>query len=635
MVKSASLGILLRHYATKKDSAFVNFKDFCEYIRRYATKHLEEQPNLVQYLEIPESTVLKEVEDLVSKHEVYIINHNVGKTTIVVLTYYSVYFANRYKEMMSSISIPFPSITDLPKQIPVDALEKQDATEFISYLFSSQDKKSPLLYCLLLPRDIPSVLFPECVPINFLIRASMAKLRNMLKKDEYHDYFLKKLRNSNPNKELSARNFFNRFIQHSDNSDQSFEGDSDSFYFWNQLCYFIRQDFEKVKDRTTEDTNILQAVSIAEIWILFLKEKENKEQKKQEALNELEANLAKPPYFFEMDTILKFKDSKGVLLYGQFDENDLKTSLQKLTTESENNDLPKLLVFKTESGNRYFIYKTRVLPLIVRLANEAHSIIEKYLLDKWYTTLSNYEKLLEMKENKAFEIELRRCVQEFSPVLHSLLNANFLSIVNFEMNNTPDGNNFNIFSGNKLHSYSEILMLKNTSILTRAKMMLPFWYTIPVISWIAGIFLKKKQPTIKKDTSSPELTSEDIPDETQKRTEKIGAKKEILATAAKEIAKEIIPSGSSMDRELDSYHNIWNKMITKEVRNQLTEDVNALVRDYMRKVVKTISVNTFNLERIQTLASTLVKTPNMQKIGEQDALYMYVQLYILRLVSNG
>ena len=76
-------------------------------------------------------------------------------------------------------------------------------------------------------------------------------------------------------------------------------------------------------------------------------------------------------------------------------------------------------------------------------------------------------------------------------------------------------------------------------------------------------------------------------------------------------------------------------MITPQAHAQLTEDVNALVRDYMRKVVHTISAQTFTIERIQSLADALVKTPNMQKITEQEALYMYVQLYILRLVSNG
>ena len=75
-------------------------------------------------------------------------------------------------------------------------------------------------------------------------------------------------------------------------------------------------------------------------------------------------------------------------------------------------------------------------------------------------------------------------------------------------------------------------------------------------------------------------------------------------------------------------------MITKEAHNSLTEDVNCLIRDYMRKVIKTVSAQTFTLDRVQSLAQTLVKTPNMQKIKEEEALTMYVQLYILRLVSN-
>ena len=109
----------------------------------------------------------------------------------------------------------------------------------------------------------------------------------------------------------------------------------------------------------------------------------------------------------------------------------------------------------------------------------------------------------------------------------------------------------------------------------------------------------------------------------------------MLQASAREISKELIPAGSTVDRELNSYESLWNKMITKEARMQLTDDVNCLIRDYMRKVIKTISSSTFTIERVQSLANTLVKTPNMQKIKEEDALYMYVQLYILKLVTNG
>ena len=61
--------------------------------------------------------------------------------------------------------------------------------------------------------------------------------------------------------------FYSKFLQQSDSVDHKFDLASDYFYFWSQLCYFIRQDFEKVKDRTSEDTNILQSVAISEIFI--------------------------------------------------------------------------------------------------------------------------------------------------------------------------------------------------------------------------------------------------------------------------------------------------------------------------------------------------------------------------------
>ena len=112
-------------------------------------------------------------------------------------------------------------------------------------------------------------------------------------------------------------------------------------------------------------------------------------------------------------------------------------------------------------------------------------------------------------------------------------------------------------------------------------------------------------------------------------------KKEAVQAAAKDISESLVPSGSTIDRELDSYEKIWNKMITKEAHNSLLEDVNCLIRDYTRKIMRTISAQTFDESRLRSLAEGLVKTPNMQKIKEEEALTIYVELYMLRLLLNG
>lgn len=631
MSTSSNLGTILRHYATRQESAFVNLREFSEYIKKYSAKHLEEQPDLVKYLETTESSLLKDAEELAEKHEVYILNKTLGKASVIVITYYSIQFANRYKEIVSNITTPFPIVSDLPKQLPSDAIEKFSADEFIPSAQEKQNTKSPKLYCLLMPRDVPSILFPACVPIQFLIKTAMAKIRHMLKKDEYHDYFQKKLRTSNPGKELSAQNYFKKFISQNETQDLNMDISGDNFYFWNQLCYFIRQDFEKVKDRTSEHTNILQSVAISEIWTNSLKEKASKKQQKELALKELEQDLEKPPFFFSMESILKLKDSKGKLIYGQISEDELKDFLQRLTTECPNNELPRLLVFKIETGARYFIFKERVFQLVIRLSNEAHDTVEKRITEKWFNALSNYQKLPEMKDEKLFENCVKKEVKECSPVLYALLNANFLTMLSFE---SDHNNDVRIFSNGKLLPYTELLMLKSSSILSNAKMMLPFWYTIPIISWLAKLFNKKNKTIPTPSNKVKEFTSDDIPDDSHS-SGKNGSKREILTKTAKEISEYLVPPGSTIDRELDSYLKIWNKMITKEAHDTLTSDVNSLIRDYMRKVIKTISAQTFSLERVQNLAETLVKTPNMQKIKEEEALSMYVQLFILRLISNG
>ena len=636
MSVSANLGTILRQYSKKQGSAFINFREFCDYLKKYASRNLEEQSELVQYLEIPESTILKELEDYQNKHEVYLIQHNNGKITIVCITAYSIYYANKFKEILSNPQVPFPCINDLPKQLPSEALEKKSLEDAVKEWQASQNTKSPKLYCILMPRDIPALLVPECVPIHFVTRDAMAKIRAMLKKDEYHDYFQKKVRVANPSKEIAAQAFFTKFLQHPDSSDQTFDFSGDAFYFWNQLCYFIRLDFEKIKDRTIEDTNVLQAVAISEVWMMTLKEKASRQQSKENALNELRTALGRAPYFFSMETILKFKDSKGALLYGQYSEKDLKEFLQKITTECENNELPQVLVFKIETGTRYFIYKNKVFQLAIRLANEAHDTIEKHLTEKWFKVLSNYEKLPEMKSEKDFENCLKKEIHDYSPVLHALLNANFLTMLNYEIDRGSGEPSFHIFSGGKLVPYSELLMLKNTSILANAKMMLPFWYTIPVISWLASIFSKKKRKPVHKKSPQKEFTADDIPDddEPQKNSKSMN-KKEAVQAAAKDISESLVPSGSTIDRELDSYEKIWNKMITKEAHNSLLEDVNCLIRDYTRKIMRTISAQTFDESRLRSLAEGLVKTPNMQKIKEEEALTIYVELYMLRLLLNG
>ena len=634
MATTANLSSIIRFYAEKQKSPFIDLREFCTWIKKYAEHHVEEQAELVKYLGDPTGTVTAELTGLEQKHLTSILQ-NGNKKMIVSIAYFAQKYAERYNELLKNESIPYPVESDLPKKFPTAILERKSAQDYFIQNMNEPPAKSQNLYIVVFPRELPSLLLPACVPIKLLIESSQMKIRKILKKEEYHDYFLKKLRSANPSKEISVKNFYSAFV------DKDYTGyvdvtDGDQYYLWNQLCYFVRQDFEKIQDRTSDDTSILQAISISEIHSTYLKEKFQTDRKREEALKELQSALGNSPYFFSTPQIIKFQDKNGKLLLGQYSEDDLKQLLLKLSTESEDNTLPKLVVFKVASGTRYYIYKNKVISLIVRMCNEAHDTIKDLLVNSWYDSLLEYSKLPEMHDKAKFERKLEDLVEEHSPVLYALLNANFITLLAAEKNLDDSLQAFQLFVDGHLLPYSQLLMLRSEDVMSEAKARLPFIYTIPLISWIIGLFRSHKVEKQKKEAQ----TKKEVPDpmeilENAESPKKSVNKHEALAEKAKELFNEFVPEGSTVDRELNFLTKQWNRMISKEAYNNLTEDVNALIRDYTRRVCNTLTAQTFTKERIENLADALVRTPNMQKITEQKALTEYVKLYMLRLVSNG
>ena len=631
---TANIQILLKHYAIKQNSPVINFNEFCDYMRRYAQRHLEEQEELLKYVANSHDAVTKELELLIPDKKVVILNPNTEKKSILVTAYFIENYTNRYKEIEANPAIPFPVLADLPKYLTQEIYEKKLTSEFIFELLEKQTLSDEYLWAFTFPRDLAPILFPSSVSVSTLLEISVAKIRLMLRKEEYHDYFLKKIRISNPGKELSVKNFFTQVITKPAETIDTIKNSGETFYFWSQLCFYIRQDYEKVKDFTQEDIAKLQAVQIIEYCASFYKNKVQQNLQRSTALKNLGIMLSKPPYFFTKDDITRFVDSKGIPLLGQYTEQDLSDYLHSETTTLENNNLPNLLVFKVEAGQRYFILKNKVIPLIVRLCSEARGRIRENITKEWYNLLRDFETLPCMKEQKAFNKKLEEKVHDLEPILYALLNSNFLSVIHYETRNSqePVSEKINLFSNGKLIPYSDILVLSRQEIYNDAKIKLPFWYAIPLVSWLLSLFLKK--PTPKKHTEEKNVKSTAEENSENESKKKSSSSKSEIMNAIKQVEQQLIPENSSLEQELSNYEFQWNKQITKQSREQLTEDVNSLIRDYIRSTARTLKSSKFNIQRIENLANTLVKTPSLQNIREKQHLTKYIQLYILKLVKN-
>lgn len=642
MATTANIHVLLKFFASRQKSGIVDYFEFSDYLKKYSQHHLEEQPSLSCYIENPEQPLQLELDKLVDCKQIVMTKTTGDKQAIVVVGYYIDAFAERYKEIASNPALVFPSEADLPRKTPKEIVTKQNAAELISRLMKSQELNDRTLYGLILPNESPSILLPSSVSVKTLIEDALCKIQNMLRKDDHHDYFLKKVTISNPGRELVAKNFFNAFVDRPDHSIDTLSSTTDTFYLWNQLCFFIKQDYEKIKDYTQEDYSILQAIYITEIAANYFKNLAQEKSKKEGALKTLEELLLRPPYYFTFDTVLKFTDNKGIPLLGQYSEAELKSYLQSKTQEAQIQQLPEMLVFKTYDGQRYFIFKSKVIQLILRLCTDARIAVQEAVKNHWSKTLKQFDVLPEMKDQAAFEDMLEREVRVQSPVLSALLEASFTPLLGYETTGSDDTGKLSLFVNGQLLPYSEILLLDRAKLLADAKILLPFWYTVPVLSWIAKALLRPpKSKRKRKGKTSAEIYHDG---EKEKSKEDAAAaafshnpvvsKKVALREAARTAEESIVPSSSTLDRELDSYENQWNNLLGEETHKNLTEDVNSLVRDYIRKVLRTMKSEGFTAERIQSLAESLVKTPALQKIKNHDALQMYIQLYMIKLVKN-
>lgn len=617
----------------------VDFGEFSEYLKRYVQHHVEENPELAIYnghVDIIQS----ELERLSLERKIVLTTQG-SKQVIFVVSYFIDLFTESYTDLGRNFSIPFPNVNNIPKNVPVTILTKVDSRDFFEHALEKPANDDSILYCIQFSKNVPELILPSGVDVSVLINIALKKLQDLMRKNDSHDYFLRKLNNSNPGKEIAIRNFYTQFVAKPEEAWISLRTTGETYYYWNQLCYFIRQDYTKHKDLNTEDVNILQSVGIIDACSTYYKAKVSERIVRDAAFRQLDEQLQLPPYYTNVNDLRKMKDKNGAFLLGKYSDEELKAHISELTESTSGNTLPKVLIFKVEDEH-YFIYKEKVMPLVVRLCNDARELIRKSLTDVWFKYMLEFETLPEMKESAAFEKCLERELRATSPILFGMLHASFLSVLFFD-DTTPG--RVPLFRDGFLLPYSEILLLSRQEIYADARMKLPVWYTMPLVSWIVSLFVRKPKSRIKRDSqrSATAMIIREENDENESKTDKLNSddmldpkknRKREIRNAATLVEKEIVPETSTIDRELESYMHEWNDRIDDKAYSNLEEDINVLVRDYVRKILRSLKTENLTAERVSSLADSLVDTPSLMKIKNHPALKHYIELYIVKLLEN-
>jgi hypothetical protein len=216
-------------------------------------------------------------------------------------------------------------------------------------------------------------------------------------------------------------------------------------------------------------------------------------------------------------------------------------------------------------------------------------------------------------------------VKEYTHVLTMLLQDRRLYLVYEELQRSDKGfpDSSKLFYKNELLPLRVLLFIKRKELLSDIKLLLPFWYTIPIISHIIAFFQnlgkKKKKKTQNEDKPSSSSHIDDIRKE--------------LQNAAREAEALLVPDGYSLDTYLDELSQRWGKLLNKQAKDNLVEDVNTLIRDQLRHILR--FQKTVNRDTIDKMAASIMdRSEGLHKINEQNYLSLYVKLYLVKLFSG-
>ena len=95
------------------------------------------------------------------------------------------------------------------------------------------------------------------------------------------------------------------------------------------------------------------------------------------------------------------------------------------------------------------------------------------------------------------------------------------------------------------------------------------------------------------------------------------------------LISQYVPKGKSLDIMLEDLAEKWNPLFDTQQKRDLVEDVNALVRDYIRPIKRTFLVKPPDTNRIHALAEQLSASKSLSKIKKKEALVRYIELYMV------
>jgi hypothetical protein len=642
MAQAADLYPILKAYANKNNSPYINIDSFLSFLKNYAVRKAPEQPEWSKWTSETEIKFWRDLSALVESNKCALLTDTI-EGRIYMPFYYVGQLQEAYRDIDNNADYPFPNEESLQFSVPEDQFkivnletgmdtffEQEENTDDKDAAAAAARDSSKSIVKLIFPEDYGSALLLSSMIPRRLMEAAFLRVRRYLRFHGNREYILHKLSPQFAGKEKYLQVSLDRILVRPMDCLSALEGSGDfSFLFWSYFCSLVKNDIRKKKEKLGEDIAAVQAVCIIEACIGFYKARALKKRGKEIAFRNLELRMEKQPGYYLMEEILKFTTDKGVSLIGLYTQKELEAYIKRKTSESGDNELPEWLILQGGKGERWYIKREKYLPLCTKMLIDTRPVIKKAIAKRWTKLIKNFYNEPAMEKDAEFDRLLAAYTASLKPTLTAMLADQKLLWVYEKLEHSqkiiPPSSR--IFRVGKLIPMCELYALRRRDLLSDAKMLLPFWYSIPVFTAIAGFFKnlgrKKKQKTAEEDI--------EVEEETAPEVNLAGD----IQNAARNVEAALVPRGQTSDSYLAELETRWSRLLDKQARRNLIEDVKSLVRDSLRQIIRIHKKKKISQEDLNEIASLIIsRNSTLQGLGSQESLHLYIELYMLKLLIN-
>ncbi|MDR2102947.1 MAG: hypothetical protein LBP42_02470 [Treponema sp.] len=676
MIVKTDLYTILKSYAEKINSPYIGVNDFISTLELYAGRRAKEQPEWLKWAQNTAEKFWLELAPLTEQGLCELISGDDPEQWIYLPQYYVELIQRAYQTPDKNVELPFPSEESLSIHLPEDGLKilhvDRELAAYLEENGNTTDDPNTILR-IVFPDTIGSALTLSSMVPHRILETALLKVRNYLRNEGNRDYARHKLTVQLQGREAYLNDTLDQLvIRPLEYLTKMAEGGENSAFFWVCFCSMVRNDINKKNERLPEDLAVLEAVYLIDACNGFYQLRAIKKRDRELALKNLELRLENSPFLYSLEDITKFTNNKGILLMGQYSPEDLDQYIKTKTVPAADDTIPELLIISGTNYERWFVKKSKLIPLCMRLLNEARPQIKRVVENRWEKLLRQYRKEAAMNSDEEFEKLLGSSIEKHTSALNGVLKSKWLYLVydeairNREINSTSA----RLYINGALVPYAALLMLNRKNILNDTRILLPFWYSIPfivmIISFFKGMQRKSKTAGTSEDhrdgeeepagspsaDSLPGVAAGSVSASTAgsgsaagsaagapapgsaKMRERDHARE--LRRAARELEKTLVPQGHTTDNYLVKLEEGWGKLLNKEAKKDMLEDVNALIRDRLRQNLRLKRQIKLDQNSLNAMADGIITSnPSLQSLPGQDSLRLYITIYLVKYLANG